>query len=368
MTNQNNSLTVNQKEVSSKVMSRIEEMKNEGLALPANYNPSNALQIAFLKLQDMQVRNQPLLEVVTMKSVYESLLNMTLQGLSPAKNQCYFIPYGQELQMQRSYFGTQAALKRLNGVKDIWAEVIREGEPFEFKNDMGRKRLIKHEQTFATLDNEIVGAYAVIDTEEDGQILDIMTKKQIDNSWSQAKTTNVHRKFPEEMAKRTVINRAAKNYINTSDDSDLLVNAINDTTDNEHDQETRRKDVTEVPSEEKSLNLTEKFKQVKEVPEKEEETPVSVEENEVLDGNFEIVPEALNEKPEEERDEFETQFEPELELNTNWVDYTVPKLQEVLTNHNIPYSKTARKDELVAIADRALNGGGEVVAEQPELF
>lgn len=44
------------------------------------------------------------------------------------------------------------------------------------------------------------------------------------------------------MAKRTVINRAAKAFINTSDDSDLLVQAINNSTENEYDNE--RVDVT----------------------------------------------------------------------------------------------------------------------------
>lgn len=44
------------------------------------------------------------------------------------------------------------------------------------------------------------------------------------------------------MAKRTVLNRAAKMFINTSDDSDLLTQAINDTTSNEFDDD--RKDVT----------------------------------------------------------------------------------------------------------------------------
>ncbi len=49
-----------------------------------------------------------------------------------------------------------------------------------------------------------------------------MTKKQIDKSWSKAKTKNVQNDFPEEMAKRTVINRAAKYLINTSNDNIYL--------------------------------------------------------------------------------------------------------------------------------------------------
>ncbi len=59
----------------------------------------------------------------------------------------------------------------------------------------------------------------------------------------------------EEMAKRTVINRAAKVLINTSNDNDLLVQAAKDTLENEFDND--RKDVT--PQTEKVATLEEKL-------------------------------------------------------------------------------------------------------------
>lgn len=64
------------------------------------------------------------MEVCSRESIANSLLDMVVQGLSPAKTQCYFIVYGNQLQLNRSYFGTQAVLKRLTNVKDIWANVI----------------------------------------------------------------------------------------------------------------------------------------------------------------------------------------------------------------------------------------------------
>jgi len=70
-----------------------------------------------------------------------------------------------------------------------------------------------------------------------------MTKKQIDQSWSHAKTKKVQQEFPEEMAKRTVLNRAAKFFINSSSDNDLLLGAVNETTADEYDN-AEPKDVT----------------------------------------------------------------------------------------------------------------------------
>ena len=52
------------------------------------------------------------------------------------------------------------------------------------------------------------------------------------------------------MAKRTVLNRAAKMFINTSDDSDLLTGAINNTTENEFEREEPK----EIQAQEKQAN------------------------------------------------------------------------------------------------------------------
>ena len=140
--------------------------------------------------------------------------------------------------MSRSYFGTQAVIKRLTNVKDIYANVIYEGDELDYENRGGKDYLLKHKTKLANRDNPIIGAYAIVEKEDGDKPMTIMTKKEIDASWSQSKTSqSVHKKFPQEMAKRTVINRAAKAYINTSDDSDILVQSINETTVNEYEDE-----------------------------------------------------------------------------------------------------------------------------------
>ncbi|MEC0131499.1 recombinase RecT [Paenibacillus odorifer] len=238
-----NQVAIIQKDITDDVNRSLTRLQDDGLILPPNYNASNALKSAFFKLQEVQDKNgKPALEVCSRESVANALLDMVVQGLSPAKTQCYFIVYGSKLQLNRSYFGTQAVLKRLSNVKDIWANVIYKGDVFEYAVAGGREKLVKHETNFENRDNEILGVYAVVKSVDDEEILTVMTKKEVDASWSQSKTSqSVHKKFPQEMAKRTVINRAAKAYINTSDDSDLLVDAINRSTENEYDD---RVDVT----------------------------------------------------------------------------------------------------------------------------
>lgn len=242
MTNQNTPALL-QKDITDQVNGKLTALKNEGLHLPVGYASANALKSAFFELQEVQDRNKkPALEVCTTESIANTLLDMVVQGLSPAKKQCYFIVYGNKLQLNRSYFGTQAVLKRLADVKDIWANVIYEGDTFDIEIVDGRETLKEHKTAFTNRDNKIIGAYCIIEKVDGEKVLTTMTKKEIDKSWSKAKTKNVQNDFPQEMAKRTVINRAAKAFVNTSDDSDLLIEAINNTTANEYQDENERKE------------------------------------------------------------------------------------------------------------------------------
>ena len=246
MTNQSNQMAVMQKDITDQVSNRISQLQDDGLALPKDYNPQNALKAAWFKLQQTKDRsNQPALQVCTRASIANALLDMVTQGLSPAKTQCYFIVYGNEVQLQRSYFGTIAAVKRLSSVKDIDAQVVHQGDEFAIGADeLGRIKVTKFVPKFENLDKPIKGAFAFIELADGRVDYTVMTQKQIQTSWGQSRQHNVQQKFGDEMAKRTVINRAAKMYINTSDDSDLLTGSINTVTANEYEDEPERKDVT----------------------------------------------------------------------------------------------------------------------------
>lgn len=233
-----------QKQITSPVAARIQEMQKEGLMIAQNYSVSNALSSAYYALKNSASGN--LLEKCTPESVYNALLDMVTQGLSPAKTQCYFIPYGNVVKLTRSYFGTMKVVKQLPEVKDIYAQIIFKGDEFEAENVDGRWKFVSHKSSWKNQDNPIEGAYCVIEKTDGEKILTIMTKKEIDKSWAQAKTKNVQNNFPQEMAKRTVINRAAKQFFNTSDDNDLFIDAVNRTTENEFDNERRVKEAEPV--------------------------------------------------------------------------------------------------------------------------
>ena len=234
-------LQVVKKDVIDLVESKVKEFQQTGeLHFPPNYSPQNALKSAWLILQETQDKDKnPALSVCTRESVANALLNIVIQGLSPSKKQVYFIVRGKKLCAERSYFGTMAVTKRLKSVDDIFAQVIFKDDDFVYTIDRGTKKVLKHDQKLDNIDTKnIVGAYCTIyyhstDAEGTPQIseyTEIMSKAQIDTAWSKSATKGgVHVEFPEEMAKRTVINRTCKMFVNTSDDSDVLVEAFNNT-------------------------------------------------------------------------------------------------------------------------------------------
>lgn len=225
--------------ISEQVLAKIEQFQQDGgLRLPANYAVENHMKSAWLILQATQDRNgKAALEVCTKDSIANALFDMVLQGLAVSKKQGYFIVYGNRLEFQRSYFGSIALAKRAGGIKgEPVANVIYEGDVFEYLIDpkTGRKSVIKHEQRIENIDNsKIVGAYAIVTFADDSTEVTIMSMPQIRNAWNQGATKGnspAHKNFTEEMVKKTVIGRACKTVINSSDDGWLYDGKDDDTT------------------------------------------------------------------------------------------------------------------------------------------
>ena len=219
------------KTIVDQVQNSITKLEREGqIHLPSSYSAPNALKAAWLTIQETKSRDgKPALAVCKPSSISYALLDMVIQGLNPAKKQCYFIVYGDKLTMMRSYFGAMAVAKEVAGAQDIWAQVVYKGDEFLYSIKRGKKSVEKHIQKIENVDDKnIAAAYCIIELDGGREHTEIMTVDQIKKAWSQGQTykgdggTSPHNKFGEEMAKRTVINRACKALINSSNDVSLL--------------------------------------------------------------------------------------------------------------------------------------------------
>lgn len=214
--------------LTASVLNKIGELRKGGVTVPNGYSANNQIYLAFLKLTSMTAKNgSPLLSSVTPQSVANSLLTMCIKGLSMEKGQCTFIQYGNEVQLQQEYHGTIALAKRY-GAGDPQAQVIYEGDEFEYEINpkTGKKVVTKHTQRLENIHNDkIIGAWCLVpyaDHPDWEPKVEIMTYEEIKTSWMQGPThgqSPAHQRFPQEMAKKTVIGRACKLFISTSDDA-----------------------------------------------------------------------------------------------------------------------------------------------------
>lgn len=239
----NENLALIKKDTVDVVAERVRQFQEKGeLHFPANYSPENAMKAAWLTIQETTDKNEkPALEVCTKNSIANALLNMVIQGLNPAKKQCYFIVYGNQLTLQRSYFGSIHIAKTVDpNIQDINAEVVYEGQPFRYQRQRGYTVITEHEMQLGDNAKPIVGAYAQVLYKDGRENSTVMSFEEIKAAWEKSpthpvedtgeiKAKSTHGKYTAEMSKKTVINRACKSIINTSDDSSLLIMAYRQT-------------------------------------------------------------------------------------------------------------------------------------------
>lgn len=228
---QNTNLEVVKKDITTQVLTKVNTFSETGeLKLPKDYSPENALKSAYIKLTENPDGKGALIDKCDKNSIAEALLKMVVYGLTPQKNQVYFIPYGNKLNCNISYMGNIATAKRYNTrISDIKARAITKGEEFifEFKQQTGAVEILKHAQTLESIGNkDVVGAYSLIYYIDGSfEVGDIMNIEQIKQAWNQGAMKGgspAHKNFPDEMSKRTVINRTCKRLINTSSDAILM--------------------------------------------------------------------------------------------------------------------------------------------------
>lgn len=209
------------------------EKQKYGLSFPADYNPTNALMGAYLKLKETTDRNgKCVLNTCSQASIANCLMEMVTKGLNMQKAQCYPVAYGGKLQCQISYHGWKAMAHRY-GAKTIDAEVIYEGDTFQYHLENGRKILDKHEQDFANIDvDKIKGAYCVITLDDGSCYIEVMNINQIKTAWKKGfgykENSGTHKEFTDMMAKKTVTSRACRQIVQQYGDSAVVASIEKD--------------------------------------------------------------------------------------------------------------------------------------------
>jgi Recombinational DNA repair protein (RecE pathway) len=224
---------IEEKQITDIVFNKVVDLQARGaIDFPNNYSVGNALKSAYLMLQQATTRDKkPVLQACTQESIANSLLDMVVQGLNPTKQQCYFIPYGNQLTLSRSYLGTIALTKRLKGVKDVVAYPIYKNDKLDIGFDIltGKTKINEFKPALDHKAQDLIGALGIVVGENEILYLEYMNMEQIRNAWNQGTmkgNSPAHKNFPDQMAIKTVINRVCKKYVNAADDSDKIADLI----------------------------------------------------------------------------------------------------------------------------------------------
>lgn len=227
---------IEEKQITDIVFNKVVDLQARGaIDFPNNYSVGNALKSAYLILQEAKTREKkPVLQVCTQESIANALLDMVVQGLNPTKQQCYFIPYGNQLTLSRSYLGTIALTKRLKGVKDVVAYPIYKNDKLDIGFDIltGKTKINEFKPALDHKAQDLIGALGIVVGENEILYLEYMNMEQIRNAWNQGTmkgNSPAHKNFPDQMAIKTVINRVCKKYVNSADDSDKIADLISKT-------------------------------------------------------------------------------------------------------------------------------------------
>lgn len=232
------------------LVSQLQTKEKYGLTFPKDYNYQNELMGAYLILKETQDANKkPVLESCTQVSIANTLMDMVTLGVSMQKKQCYPVAYGGKLQCQISVYGNTCIARRY-GLKTIDAMCIYDGDTFTYHIKNARIVIDEHKQDFLHINKDkIIGAYAIVTMDDGSHYVELMSMDMIKQAWKQGfgykeGGSGTHQKFTDQMAMKTVKNRALKYIIRT-----YGTQAVSDAYDNFEETETDDRVVIDVEHE-----------------------------------------------------------------------------------------------------------------------
>ena len=173
---------------------------------------------ALVKLFAIAASRTPKLMACTPLSLLDCMVKCAELKLMPSTlGSVYLIPYENrrtgtvECQLIVGYRGLVELARRSGAISTIQAEVVREGDEFEFEHGIHPK--FRHKPCASDIsDNKITHAWAIARFKDGGHQLVVMTRAEVDSirSMSRAGNAGPWKDHFGEMAKKTAVRRLCK--------------------------------------------------------------------------------------------------------------------------------------------------------------
>jgi len=174
-------------------------------------------------------RQNNYLTTMDKQSIKDAIVNVALTGLTlnPELKLGYLIPFKGKLYFRSSYMGKREILLRSGMVRDVYAELVYEGDKFSVLSGTDRKLVHELPDNPFSGRGKIVGGYWVAVLQNGERPFGIMSKDEIDTISKRSESLKAGKSSPwvtdyEEMAKKTILNRAFKSLPKTGISADCL--------------------------------------------------------------------------------------------------------------------------------------------------
>ena len=190
---------------SQQLTDKLVSMEN---ALPKDFNRERFVQNALSVLND-----KPDLQKINKAQLQLGLIKAAMLNLNYANKEFYLIPYGSSVQFQIDYRGMQKVAKAysVRKIKDIHADVVREGDVFDYSIVDNRASITFKPKPFSNAD--IVGCFCYIEYEDGGIEVTRMSTEEVQDvrkNYATSKNSPAWQKSFDQMMVKTVIRRALK--------------------------------------------------------------------------------------------------------------------------------------------------------------
>lgn len=183
------------------------------------------------------IQKNPKLAECAPVTIQDAVINVAAVGLTlnPADGYAYLVPEyhkqnrRNECQLRVSFKGLVKIATDTGVIKWVKAEVVKANDTFEYRGVS--ETPVHRMDPFATDRGETVGVYCVAMTHDGVPLVDTINRAELDLIRQCAKSDNVWANWFDEMAKKAVIKRAAKQWPKSKESSTLhnAVEIINET-------------------------------------------------------------------------------------------------------------------------------------------
>lgn len=220
----------NELSVPDKVVSALMDGDRFAQLLPEVYRGSANRWINRGKLYLLTCKQSSKLQSCTATSLVRAFLQGAEQGIPIDGKLGYLVPYGNEATFMASYIGLLAVARRHNLVSDAYARIVRQKDEFDLSMEDGVFKV--HFRPHIGSDaGEVIGAFAILLFPGKRCVADFMSSEEIESirKRSKAGVSGPWVTDWAEMAKKTVLRRTIKTYV---DDPEVL--SILDADDRDH--------------------------------------------------------------------------------------------------------------------------------------